>query len=107
MKKKEVLIQEKFLHLGLTSRLDSRSRITLGQALIKLGILDEKMVDVFEILIGASGDILLRPRTSIPTRELWVHQNQNAMKTLKQGLKDAADGRVTKVKNLKKFVDKL
>lgn len=49
------------------------------------------------------GDILLRPRTSIPTRELWIHQTPKAMETLQKGLKDAAEGRLTKVRDLKKF----
>lgn len=107
MKEKEELIYEKFQHVGLSSRLDARNRITLGQALIKLGVLNEREIDAFEILLGATGDILLRPRTSIPTRELWIHQNPEAMETLQKGLKDAAEGRVTRVKDLKKFTDEL
>jgi len=105
--KKEELIQERFQHLGLSSRLDTRNRITLGQALAILKSLDGRKIDEFEILISPTGDILLRPKTSIPTRELWIHQNPKAMKTLQKGLEDAAKGRVTKVKDLKKFTDEL
>lgn len=107
MKVTEELIQEKFQHVGLSSRLDARNRITLGQALAMLGILKECGIDEFEILLGARGDILLRPRTSIPSRELWIYQNPEAMKILQKGLKDAAGGRVTKVKDLNEFTDKL
>ena len=107
MKIHEELIHEKFQHVGLSSRLDTRNRITLGQALAMLGIMNEHKIDEFEILLGSTGDILLRPRTSIPTRELWIHQDSEAMKTLKKGLKDAAEGRVTRVKNLKEFAENL
>ena len=107
MQKKEELIQEKFQHVGLSSRLDARNRITLSQALAMLKLLGGRKIDEFEILVSATGNILLRPRTTIPTRELWLHQNPEAMETLRKGLKDAAEGRVTKVKNLKEFIDKL
>lgn len=105
--KKEEFIQETFQHMGLSSRIDTRNRITLGQALAILKLLDGRKIDEFEILVSATGDILLRPRTVIPTRELWIHQNSNAMKTLQKGLKDAAEGRITRVKDLKKFTDEL
>lgn len=107
MKKKEELIHEKFQDVGLSSRLDTRNRITLGQALAMLGILRKHKIDEFEILLGSTGDILLRPRTSIPSRELWIHQDPKAMETLQKGLKDAAEGRLTRVKNLGKFIDNL
>ena len=66
-----------------------------------------RKIDEFEILISPTGDILLRPRTSIPTRELWIHKDPKAMKTLQKGLEDAVKGRVTKVKDLKEFIDEL
>lgn len=105
--KTEEFIQETFQHVGLSSRLDTRNRITLGQALAILKLSDGRKIDEFEILVSADGDILLRPRTSIPTRELWIHQNSDAMKTLQKGLKDDAHGHITKVKDLKKFTDEL
>ena len=107
MKEQEEIINESFQHIGISSKLDSRSRVTLGQVLVMLRMPDDRKIDEFEILLGAEGDILLRPRTSIPTRELWIHQNPNAMKILRKGLKDAAEGRVTRVRNLNKFTDEL
>jgi len=101
MKKKEELIHEKFQNVGLSSRLDTRNRITLGQALARPGTSRKHKIDEFEILLGSMGDILLRPRTSIPSRELWIHENPKAMETLQKGLRDAAEGRLTRVKDLK------
>ncbi|MCK5492462.1 MAG: hypothetical protein KAJ14_05055 [Candidatus Omnitrophica bacterium] len=105
--RREEFVQETFQHLGLTSRLDTRNRIILGQALAILKSLGGRKIDEFEILISPTGDILLRPRTSIPTRELWIHKDPKAMKILEKGLEDAAKARITKVKDLKKFVAEL
>ena len=107
MKGQEEIINESFQHVGISSKIDSRNRVTLGQVLMMLKGFNDRNIDEFEILLGAEGDILLRPQTSIPTRELWIHQNPDAMKTLRKGLKDAAEGRVTNVKNLNKFTDEL
>jgi len=108
MQKDEEAINEKFQHVGLLSKLDGRNRITLSQALAVMGLLgDGKRIDEFEILVGGAGDILLRPRTTIPTRELWLHQDAKSMDTLKRGLNDAAQGKVKRVKHLKKFLDNL
>ncbi|MCK5155183.1 MAG: hypothetical protein KAQ69_02045 [Spirochaetales bacterium] len=52
-------------------------------------------------------EILLRPQTSIPARELWIYQNPDAMNILQQGLKDAAEGRMTRVEKFNKFIDEL
>lgn len=42
----------------------------------------------------------------IPKREQWLYEkkNKHILKEIKQGLKDCKEGRVTKVKNLKKFL---
>jgi hypothetical protein len=37
-------------------------------------------------------------------REFWIHQDPEAMETLQKGLRDAAEGRVTRVKDLKNFL---
>ena len=97
MKGQEEIVNESFQYIGLSSKIDSRNRVTLGQVLAMLKRVNDRNIDEFEILLGSEGDILLRPRTSIPTRELWIYQNPDAMKVLQQGLKDAAEGRMTRV----------
>ncbi|MCF6336117.1 MAG: hypothetical protein L3J12_10280 [Spirochaetales bacterium] len=107
MKDQVEIINESFQHIGISSKLDSRNRVTLGQVLMKLKRSNVRNIDEFEILLGTEGDILLRPRTSIPTRELWLYQNPNSMRTLQKGLKDAAEGRIIKVTDLNEFTDRL
>lgn len=99
-------LTEEFKEAG-TARLDGKNRVTLGGILKKYKALTSASIDDFEAYIGDSGDILLRPRTAIPTRELWIHKHPEVLKSIREGLRDAGAGRVTKVKNIDKFFDEL
>lgn len=99
-------ITEEFKQIG-TTRLDTKNRITLGTLLKKFNMLTSVSISDFETFIGDNGDILLRPRTAIPTRELWVHQNPDILKSIQKGVEDAKDGRVTKIKDIDKFFEEL
>jgi len=90
-----------------TARLDTKNRVTLGKVFKKFKILTNTSINDFETFIGDNGDILLRPRTAIPTRELWVHQNPEILKSIQKGIRDTKEGRVTKVKNIDKFFEGL
>ena len=99
-------LMEEFEQVG-TTKLDTKKRITLGTILKKFGLLEDATIDDFETYIGDKGDILLRPRTSIPTRELWVYKNPKILNSIKKGMADIKAGRVTKVKNVDKFLEEL
>lgn len=105
-KDNEQLIKERFKLVGV-STLDSKKRITLRNKVINEPPLDDMNIDAFEILVGSEGDILLRPMASIPSKELWVHQNPKVLKSIQRGIQDIKEGRVTKVKNLDKFFKEL
>jgi len=99
-------VMEDFKQMG-TARLDTKNRVTLGMLLKKFEILINTPINDFETFIGDKGDILLRPRTAIPTRELWVHQNPEILKSIQKGIQDTKERRVTKVKNINKFFEEL
>ena len=90
-----------------SARLDTKKRVTLGAVFKKSRLFNETSVETFETFIGSEGDILLKPRVSIPARELWIHQNPNAAKDIQRGIQDIKQGRVTKVKDVKKFIKQL
>ncbi|MBU4343424.1 MAG: hypothetical protein KKG21_05390 [Candidatus Omnitrophica bacterium] len=69
--------------------------------------LNHMEVDAFKIFLGDEGDILLRPMTNIPSKELWVHHDPEVLKSIQRGMRDIKEGRVTKVKNLDKFFKEL
>ena len=97
-------VLEDFKRMGI-ARLDTKNRVTLGTLLKKFKILTRTPINDFETFIGGNGDILLRPRTAIPTRELWVHQNPEILQNIQKGIQDVKEGRVTRVKDLDKFFE--
>ena len=98
-------IAENFVPVELRS-LDSKKRLTLGEKVLKL-VNTHTNADQFKIYYGEDGDILLRPMVSISGKEAWVYRNPEALKRIRQGLSEAAEGKIAKVKNLKKFADSL
>ncbi len=44
------------------------------------------------------GKIVLDPQVFIPASEAWLYKNQEALAMVRRGLKDAAGGRVKKIK---------
>ncbi|MFH1958380.1 MAG: hypothetical protein ABIJ15_07895 [bacterium] len=99
------LKNEKFLFTDVKT-VDTKFRLNLGRKVIKLlsGIIK---ADGFQVFVGSDGDILLRPTVNIPSRELWLYKNPEALNMVIKGLKNAKEGKVTKVKNLDKYLDEL
>lgn len=99
-------ISEDFKQMGV-ARLDNKNRVTLGTLLKYFKILIRTPINDFETFIGDKGDILLRPRTAIPTSELWVHRNPGVLKSIQKGMQDIKKRDVTRVKDLDNFFEKL
>jgi len=99
-------LDEEFIFHNV-KELDSRNRINIGSDIVKAILKAFDKVDSFEIFLGSEGDILLRPSAHIPSRELWLYKNPEALKMVQKGLKEAKEGKVTKVKDLDKFLDEL
>lgn len=64
----------------LNLSLDSKNRISLSKLLKFKGVSSVK-ASVLE-----NGDILLKPMTSIPARELWLYENKEALESVRRGL---------------------
>jgi hypothetical protein len=105
-RKKQVFeICEMFMPVD-TRSLDSKHRITLGGKLQKL-IAGKMKFDSYQVFLGKKGDILLRPSVSVPSTEAWVYRNPEAIGRIRQGLKEAAEGKAEKVDDLESFLDNL
>jgi hypothetical protein len=78
-------------------RPDSKGRITLGHL--------ADGVSSFSVTETNDHKIILEPFTEIPTHEKWLFANKTAFKKVEQGLKDAANGRVSSRGSFSKFVD--
>jgi len=83
-----VKINDEFKEVD-TRTIDDRSRLTLG-GLLK----GSKRVRLYK---NDRGEVLLQPVVEIPASELWLFKNKEALEHVKKGLKDAAEGRISKI----------
>jgi len=88
MKRELVKIDDEFEEIG-TRTIDERKRLTLGD-LIK----DFRRVRLYR---NERGQLLIQPVVEIPASELWLFENKEALEGVKRGLKDVAEGRVSKL----------
>jgi predicted transcriptional regulator len=68
-----------------TKTADSKGRVSLGQAFAN------KLMQVEE---EADGRLILIPCRAIPEREAWLYENEFALNMVREGLEDAAAGRL-------------
>jgi hypothetical protein len=69
---------------------DAKRRVVLRNIKIQEGV-------SYHIYKNSIGQIVLDPQVTIPASEVWLFKNPKALLSVKQGLSDAAQGRVSKV----------
>jgi len=69
-----------------TLRPDSKGRIALGNF--------AKGVSSFHAYQDQEGRVVLEPQVEIPAREAWLWNNPTAMAQVRQGLKEAGEGKL-------------
>ena len=69
---------------------DAKKRVVLPKSLVGEGI-------TYRIYSNSLGQIVLDPQVTIPASEAWLFNNPDALALVRQGLSDAAQGRVSKV----------
>jgi hypothetical protein len=79
-------------------RPDAKGRVVLGEL--------AKGVSSFSVREDKHHRIILEPNVEIPAREKWLFENKSALQSLKQGLKDAAAGRVSSLGSFAKYIKK-
>lgn len=88
MSKESLRVDDDFQEIG-TRSIDDRKRLTLGDLLE-----DFKRVRLYR---NKRGELLLKPIVEIPADELWLYRNKEAATRVDKGLKDAAEGKVSKL----------
>lgn len=91
MRGKVLKIEDEFEEIA-TRTIDDRNRLTLGE--LPKG---SKRVRIYK---NERGEVLLRPLIEIPASEAWLFRNEEAFESVKKGLKDASEGKISKL-NLK------
>ncbi len=80
-----------------TIKPDIKGRIYLGKL--------AEGVSGFAVSIDKHHRIILDPLVEIPAREKWLFDNKAALKMVKQGLDDAAEGRTHNLGSFAKHLD--
>ena len=84
-------IEDEFQEVA-TRTIDERNRLTLGE--LPEGL---KRVRIYK---NDRGEVLLQPVIEIPASEAWLFRNEEVLESVKKGLKDASEGKISKL-NLK------
>ena len=70
-----------------TKNVDSKGRLTLGEAFANRTVLVES---------NGQGEIIVRLARVIPERESWLYENKPALASVRRGLEQAAAGQFVK-----------
>jgi len=85
-----IIRNSNFTRVSRGVRADAKKRVVLPKELVGEDI-------IYHIYSNASGQILLDPQVTIPASEAWVLNNPDILALFKQGLSDAAEGRVSRI----------
>jgi len=81
---------EDFVRISKSVKPDKKKRVVLPKELV-----GEDMT--FHIYSNSLGQILLDPQITVPASEAWLFKNHEALDLVRQGLSDAANGKISKV----------
>ena len=81
-------VNDSFEEIG-TRTIDERNRLTVGEIL--------KGCKRIRLYRNDSGEVLLQPIAEIPASELWLFQNPEAIRAVREGLRDAGEGNVSRL----------
>ena len=64
---------------------DAKKRLSLGEAL--------SGATAYNIYTNSLGQLILDPVKAIPASEMWLYENAEALASVKQGLRESAEGK--------------
>jgi hypothetical protein len=90
--------------------LDERRRLSMAKV---MGMLKERIGELggqldalhFQVYINSAGQILLDPALTVPVREMWLYRNPTALAKVREGLAQAAQGKLYDLGSFKKYAD--
>jgi hypothetical protein len=91
----KIIKNDRFRKIATNVKPDGKRRIVLSKAIITEGV-------TYHIYSNEIGQLILDPHLSIPASEVWLYKNPEARETVETGLKEAAEGKVSKI-NLKEL----
>jgi hypothetical protein len=88
--KVKIIKDTEFERVAVGIKPDAKKRIVLSRAKMPEGV-------TYHIYSNSLGQIVLDPQVTIPASEAWLFKNNDALESVRRGLKDAREGRVKKV----------
>ena len=85
-----IIRDTKLTRIAESVKPDAKKRVVLPKGLVVEGI-------TYHIYSNSIGQIILDPQVTIPASEAWLFNNPDALASVRRGLSDAAQGRVSKV----------
>ena len=97
----------RFMQIG-EGMLDNRSRLALTKVLevlrAQFGQVEAQRLH-FTIHCNSSGEVLLVPETTIPLKEVWLHRNPSALKSVRTGIAQAKNGELEEIGSFQQHAD--
>ncbi len=109
MSKKITALNDEFEFVG-EGGIDERKRLSLAKA---LGPLKQRLGGAgvslealhFRVYVNPAGQVLLDPAVSVPVREMWLYRNPTALAKVREGLAQAAEGKLRDLGSFGKYAD--
>lgn len=74
---------------------DAKKRLSLGEAL--------RGATAYNIYRNPLGQLILDPVKTVPASEMWLYENAQALASVKQGLREAAEGKTVYLGSFAKY----
>jgi hypothetical protein len=74
---------------------DAKKRLSLGEAL--------RGATAYNIYRNSLGQLILDPVKTVPASEMWLYENAQALASVKQGLRESAQGKTVYRGSFAKF----
>ncbi len=87
---KQIIKNNNFREVAVDVKPDAKKRIVLSKAPVAEGV-------TYHIYCNEIGQIILDPHVSIPASEVWLYKNREALEAVQAGIREAAEGKVTKI----------
>ncbi len=86
----KILKNDKFRKIANNVKPDTKKRVVLSRVTIAEGV-------TYHIYCNDIGQIILDPQITIPASEVWLFKDTEAREAIATGIKEAAEGKITKI----------
>jgi hypothetical protein len=88
--KSELIRDPVFRRVATNVKPDAKKRIVISKVPVSEAV-------TYHVYCNESGQIVLDPQVSVPAAEVWLYKNPEARAAVAAGLREAAEGRVTRL----------